>query len=58
MPQYTLGHRQRIERIAGKLAEHPGLHLTGASYRGVGIPDCIASGWAVADSITAPVGAA
>jgi len=58
MPQYTLGHRQRLERIAGKLAEHPGLHLTGASYRGVGIPDCIASGWAVADSIATPVGAA
>jgi len=58
MPQYTLGHRQRLERIGGKLAEHPGLHLTGASYRGVGIPDCIASGWAVADSIAAPVGAA
>jgi protoporphyrinogen/coproporphyrinogen III oxidase len=58
MPQYTLGHRQRIERIAAKLADHPGLHLTGASYRGVGIPDCIASGWAVADNIAAPVGAA
>jgi oxygen-dependent protoporphyrinogen oxidase len=58
MPQYTLGHRQRIERIADLLAEHPGLHLAGASFHGVGIPDCIASGWAVADSIAAPVGAA
>ena len=58
MPQYTLGHRQRIERIALLLAEQPGLHLAGASFHGVGIPDCIASGWAVADSIASPVGAA
>jgi oxygen-dependent protoporphyrinogen oxidase len=58
MPQYTLGHRQRIERITHMLVEHPGLHLAGASFRGVGIPDCIASGWAVADSIAAPVAVA
>jgi len=58
MPQYTLGHRQRIERIDRMLAGHQGLHLAGASFHGVGIPDCIASGWAVADSIAAPVGAA
>jgi oxygen-dependent protoporphyrinogen oxidase len=58
MPQYTLGHRQRIERIAACSRRHQGLHLAGASFHGVGIPDCIASGWAVADSIAAPVGAA
>jgi protoporphyrinogen/coproporphyrinogen III oxidase len=44
MPQYVLGHPERLERIELALAEHPGLALAGAAYRGVGIPDCIASG--------------
>jgi oxygen-dependent protoporphyrinogen oxidase len=35
MPQYTLGHRQRIERIAHMLVEHPGLHLAGACSTGL-----------------------
>lgn len=55
MPQYTLGHRDRLARIEAQLAAHPGLHLAGASYRGVGIPDCIASAWAAADGIAAQV---
>jgi protoporphyrinogen/coproporphyrinogen III oxidase len=50
MPQYTLGHRARLEQIERLLGRHPGLHLAGCSYRGVGIPDCIASGWAAADA--------
>ncbi len=53
MPQYTLGHRERLDRISARLDAHPGLQLAGASYRGVGIPDCIASGWAAAEHIAA-----
>jgi oxygen-dependent protoporphyrinogen oxidase len=41
MPQYTLGHVGRLARIDKRLAVHPGVALTGAAYRGVGIPDCI-----------------
>jgi oxygen-dependent protoporphyrinogen oxidase len=44
MPQYVLGHPARIARIETALAAHPGLALAGNAYRGVGIPDCIASG--------------
>ncbi len=51
MPQYTLGHRERLGRVVRRLDAHPGLQLVGASYRGVGIPDCIASGWAAAERI-------
>lgn len=58
MPQYTLGHPARLARLAARLNAHPGLHLAGASYHGVGIPDCIASGWAAAESVTANVGVA
>lgn len=43
MPQYTMGHLDRRCRIDERLTEHPGLILVGAAYRGVGIPDCIAS---------------
>jgi oxygen-dependent protoporphyrinogen oxidase len=51
MPQYVLGHPERVERIDARLAEHPGLAVAGAAYRGVGIPDCIASGEAAAESV-------
>lgn len=44
IPQYTLGHVQRIERIEARTHAHAGLFLAGASYRGVGIPDCIEAG--------------
>jgi oxygen-dependent protoporphyrinogen oxidase len=51
MPQYVLGHPERVARIEELVAEQPGLALAGAAYRGVGIPDCIASGEAAAESV-------
>ena len=50
MPQYVLGHPERVERIETALAGHPGLALAGAAYGGVGIPDCIRSGEEAAQS--------
>jgi oxygen-dependent protoporphyrinogen oxidase len=50
MPQYVLGHPERLERIDALLSEHPGLAVAGAAYRGVGIPDCILSGEQAAES--------
>ncbi len=44
MPQYTLGHLQRVELIESRSAQIPGLALAGGSYRGVGVPNCIESG--------------
>lgn len=41
MPVYAVGHLERIARIEAALARHP-VRLAGASYRGSGIPDCIA----------------
>ncbi len=51
MPQYVLGHPDRLDRIEQRLAEHAGLALAGAAYRGVGIPDCIRSGELASDSV-------
>lgn len=40
-PQYRVNHLQRVSDIEARQADFPGLWLTGASYRGSGIPDCI-----------------
>lgn len=44
MPQYHLGHLERVAGIERQVAGHPGLALAGSAYRGVGIADCIRSG--------------
>src|SRR5699024_2221675 len=45
MPQYTIGHKERIEKVRNILAAQlPGVFLAGSSYEGVGIPDCIGQG--------------
>ena len=41
LPQYLVGHRERIDRIRTGLPE--GLHLAGAAYDGVGVSPCVAS---------------
>ena len=50
MPQYVLGHPRRLARIDAALNRHPGLYLAGNAYRGVGLPDCIASGERAAEA--------
>ena len=45
MPKYTVGHLDRLARIDHQLGRHPGLHLIGCSYRGIGIGDCVKSGF-------------
>lgn len=44
MPQYNLGHPERLQRIDSALQHYPDLALAGNGYRGIGIPDCIHSG--------------
>lgn len=51
MPKYTVGHLERIAAIDGKLKEHKGLFLIGCSYRGIGIGDCVKSGFDAASAI-------
>jgi oxygen-dependent protoporphyrinogen oxidase len=51
MPQYTVGHLDRLNQLEASLSRYPGLALTGAAYRGVGIPDCIRDGAGAAEKI-------
>lgn len=51
MPKYTVGHLDRIANIFETAKKHPGLHLIGCSYRGIGIGDCVKSGFDAAAEI-------
>ncbi len=51
MPQYTLGHLDRVAAVEARLGARPGLRVAGHAYRGVGIPDCIRSGETAAEQI-------
>jgi oxygen-dependent protoporphyrinogen oxidase len=51
MPQYHVGHLELVAQIQDRLRMLPALTLTGNSYSGAGIPDCIRSGEAAADEI-------
>jgi oxygen-dependent protoporphyrinogen oxidase len=52
MPQYEVGHLERVSEIERMAGELPGLALAGNAYRGAGIPDCIRSGEAAAEFLT------
>ena len=49
MPQYEVGHLERVNEIENLVNQLPGLTLAGNSYRGAGIPDCIRSGESAAN---------
>lgn len=51
MPQYHVGHTDRVTEIESAVAEIPGLALAGNAYHGVGIPDCIHSAEQAASNI-------
>ncbi len=44
MPQYIIGHLERLDAIDAITSQQKGLYLAGAGYRGIGIPDCINQG--------------
>ncbi len=49
IPQYTVGHGARLQKLTELLKAHPGLILTGNSYRGIGLNDCVAAAERAAD---------
>jgi len=53
IPQYTVGHGARLQGLEECLKAHPGLLLTGNSYRGIGLNDCVAAAERAADEALA-----
>ncbi|TVQ00735.1 MAG: protoporphyrinogen oxidase [Planctomycetaceae bacterium] len=51
MPQYRVGHLQRVREIEAGLAAHAGLHLIGNSLHGVGIAPTVLAAERVATRI-------
>ena len=51
LPQYAVGHLERVTRIRAGVASLPGLAVCGAAYDGIGIPACIASARLAADQV-------
>jgi protoporphyrinogen/coproporphyrinogen III oxidase len=53
LPQYNVGHLDRVAGIRQAVARQPGLAVAGAAYDGVGIPACIATAKSAVAEITA-----
>ncbi len=52
LPQYNVGHLDRVARARAAVATQPGLAIAGAAYDGVGIPACVATAKAAAAQVT------
>jgi len=51
IPQYLVGHGDRLARIDQELERFPGLLLTGNAYRGVSLNDCVLNALKTAQSV-------
>jgi oxygen-dependent protoporphyrinogen oxidase len=56
LPQYSVGHLNRVARIRAGIAAQPGLAVCGAAYDGVGIPACISTAKLAVDQVLAYLG--
>jgi oxygen-dependent protoporphyrinogen oxidase len=55
LPQYTVGHRGRVQRIRAAVGEVPRLEVCGAAYDGIGVAACVADGQRAATRVLAQV---
>jgi oxygen-dependent protoporphyrinogen oxidase len=51
IPQYNVGHLERVAAIDEGLARWPGLYLTGNAYKGIGLIDCVRSANTLVDTL-------
>jgi oxygen-dependent protoporphyrinogen oxidase len=58
MPQYEVGHLERVEEIEWAAAQFPALGVAGNALRGIGVPQCIQSGERAAEGVLAALGVA
>ena len=53
IPQYTLGHQDRLAAISRRLEAHPGLYACGNSYRGISVNACVEEAPKIAEAALA-----
>jgi oxygen-dependent protoporphyrinogen oxidase len=53
LPQYAVGHLDRVRRIESAVAGVPGLAVVGSALHGVGVPACVATARAAAETLAA-----
>ncbi|UCZ54336.1 protoporphyrinogen oxidase [Bacillus shivajii] len=53
MPQYIVGHKERLQQFKSGLEKNlPKVHVTGSSFEGIGVPDCIDQGKKVVETLS------
>lgn len=51
IPQYNVGHQERVSAIDAALGRLPRVHLAGNAYKGIGLNDCIRNALALGDAL-------
>ncbi len=51
LPQYLVGHQERVDAVRAAVSDVPGLAIAGAAFRGVGIPACIRDAMHAVDAL-------
>lgn len=56
LPQYAVGHLDRVATVRAEVSRRPGLAVAGAAYDGIGIPACIASAHRAVEQVLPALG--
>ncbi|HXU97993.1 MAG TPA: protoporphyrinogen oxidase [Jiangellaceae bacterium] len=56
LPQYAVGHVERVARVRAAVEANPGLAVCGAVYDGVGVAACVASARRAVDHVLPSLG--
>ncbi|MGY1633937.1 protoporphyrinogen oxidase [Geodermatophilus sp. SYSU D01186] len=52
LPQYLVGHQERVDAVRTAVSAVPGLAIAGAAFRGVGVPACIRDAYHALDALS------
>jgi oxygen-dependent protoporphyrinogen oxidase len=53
IPQFTLGHSDRLQQIDRRLSTLPGIYLASNAYSGIGLNDCVSRALECAEKLSA-----
>lgn len=55
IPQYNVGHEERVRAVDEMSERHRGLYVTGNSFKGIGVNDCIENSFRLSEKISEEV---